>query len=73
MTLKDGREVTKRLDINYGNPENPMQRSDVERKFRDNVNGILTPQATEKVIELVADLENNSVAELTKWLTHTVG
>lgn len=72
VTLKDGREVTKRLNVNYGNPENPMQRSDVEQKFRSNVSGILTPQATEKVIELVADIEKHSVTELAQWLTKTV-
>lgn len=72
VTLNDDTVVTKRLDINYGNPENPMQRSDVERKFRDNVAGILTPEATEKVITLVNDLENQSVTELTQLLCETV-
>ncbi len=72
VTLKDGKKVTKRLNVNYGNPENPMRNRDVEQKFRNNVNGILTPQATEKVIQLVADIENHSVAELTQWLTNTV-
>lgn len=72
VTLKDGTMVSKRLDINYGNPDNPMQRSDVERKFRDNVAGILTQEACEKVIKLVSDLENQSVTELAKLLTDTV-
>lgn len=72
VTLKDGREMTKRLNVNYGNPENPMKNSDVEQKFRNNVLGILSPQATEKVIQLVADIENHPVTELTLWLTNTV-
>ena len=72
VKLTNGKTVSKRLDINYGNPENPMKASDVERKFRDNVAGILTPQATEKVIALVSDLENQSVTELAEWLTQTV-
>ena len=72
VTLKDGREMTKRLNVNYGNPENPMKNSDVEQKFRNNVRGILSPQATEKVIQLVADIENHPVTELTQWLTNTV-
>lgn len=72
VTLKDGREITKRLMVNYGNPDNPMKNSDIEQKFRNNVNGILTPQATEKVIQLVADIENHTVTELTQWLTDTV-
>ncbi|EZJ47585.1 MmgE/PrpD family protein [Escherichia coli] len=72
VTLKDGREMTKRLNVNYGNPENPMKNSDVEQKFRNNVRGILPPQATEKVIQLVADIENHPVTELTQWLTNTV-
>ncbi|HCK0392913.1 TPA: MmgE/PrpD family protein [Salmonella enterica] len=72
VTLKDGREMTKRLNVNYGNPENPMNNRDVEQKFRNNVKGILTPLATEKVIQLVADIENHPVTELTQWLTNTV-
>ncbi|KDU06756.1 MmgE/PrpD family protein [Escherichia coli] len=72
VTLKDGREMTKRLNVNYGNPENPMKNSDVEKKFRNNVGGILPPQATEKVIQLVAGIENHPVTELTQWLTNTV-
>ncbi|WP_285804149.1 hypothetical protein [Escherichia coli] len=44
VTLKDGREMTKRLNVNYGNPENPMKNSDVEQKFRNNVRGILSPK-----------------------------
>ncbi|MIE73060.1 MmgE/PrpD family protein [Salmonella enterica subsp. diarizonae] len=72
VTLKDGREMTKRLNVNYGNPKNPMKNSDVEQKFRNNVRGILPPQSTEKVIQLVADIENHPVTELTQWLTNTV-
>ncbi|ALR76997.1 MmgE/PrpD family protein [[Enterobacter] lignolyticus] len=72
VTLKDGREVTKYLRVNYGNPENPMENGDIEQKFRHNVNGILTPLAAEKVIQLVADIENHPVAELTQWLANTV-
>lgn len=69
VTLKNGSVMTKRLDINYGNPENPMKRSDVEQKFRDNASHVLTEQAIEKVIELVAKIEYQPVAELAEWLT----
>lgn len=72
VTLKDGREMTRRLNVNYGNPENPMKSSDIEQKFRNNVKGILTSVATEKVIQLIANIENHSVTELTQWLTKTV-
>lgn len=71
-TLQDGRKITKRLDINYGHPENPLQRCDVEQKFRDNVTGILTPRATEKIIELTANIESHPAAGLAHWLTETV-
>lgn len=72
VTLTNGKTISKRLDINYGNPENPMKSSDVERKFRDNVTGILTPEATEKVIALVSDLENQSVSDLARLLAETI-
>ncbi|ECI3889719.1 MmgE/PrpD family protein [Salmonella enterica subsp. enterica] len=72
VTLKDGRELTRRLNVNYGNPENPMKNSDIEQKFRNNAKGILSSLAIEKVIELVADIENHPVTELTRWLTGTV-
>ncbi|MGR3752601.1 MmgE/PrpD family protein [Edwardsiella anguillarum] len=72
VTLTDGREVTKRLDINYGHPENPMLPGDVERKFRDNVNGILKPRAADRIIDLVNSLDNNPIIELSEQLSDII-
>ncbi|XOO21360.1 hypothetical protein ACM3CZ_15190 [Edwardsiella ictaluri] len=72
VTLTDGREVTKHLDINYGHPENPMLPGNVERKFRDNVNGVLKPRAAERIIDLVNSLDNNPITELSEQLSDII-
>ncbi len=56
-TLKDGRKIEQRLDINYGNPDNPLSDADVEGKFRINVKGILDEEAAAGVIAALQHLE----------------
>lgn len=65
--LKDGRKVTQRLDINFGNPDNPLSNGDVEAKFRINVKGILDEQSTAGIIaaiQVLAELHTGDVADL---------
>ncbi len=49
-TLQDGRRIEKRLDINYGNPDNPLTEDDVRRKFNDNVAGVIPDAQAEKLL-----------------------
>lgn len=65
--LKDGRKVTQRLDINYGNPDNPLSNVDVEAKFRINVKGILDEETTAGIIaavQVLEELRTRDVADL---------
>lgn len=66
--LKGGRTLTQRLDINRGNPDNPLPQTAVEEKFRANAQGVLTPAATDAVIAAASRLEQGGVAELARAL-----
>ena len=56
-TLRDGRRIEKRLDVNYGNPDNPMQEEDVRKKFLANVEGIISPAQAVELMTWIAGLE----------------
>ncbi len=66
--LRDGRVLLERLDINTGNPDNPLSRADVEAKFRSNVSGVLGDSKAEAVISRVNDLDRGSAADLAQAL-----
>lgn len=69
LTLRDGRTVEHRESINRGHPDNPMQPSEVQEKFRDNARRALPDDHITAVIETVARLEElSSVAELAALL-----
>lgn len=56
------------IDDRRGSPENPVSPTAIEAKFRANVQGALTDSESERVIELVANLEHGPVEELTAIL-----
>jgi 2-methylcitrate dehydratase PrpD len=56
--LKDGRKLEARVDKARGNPENPMSQQEVQDKYMDCCSGILTQQAIDKSLALLADLDN---------------
>lgn len=68
VTLKDGSSTQERLDINYGNPDNPMDRSDIEMKFRRNAKGILRDEAVASLLSKLQELERVQIADLVPHL-----
>lgn len=54
--LLDGRHVEKRLDINYGNPDNPMTEEDILRKFRANIDGVVSDEEANGIIRRITSL-----------------
>ena len=65
MKLSDGRILEREEPINWGNPENPMEKKDVEEKFRRNAEHALPPDGIQRIIDAVAHLdEMASPAEL---------
>lgn len=67
-TLKNGRSTEERLDINYGNPDNPMDRSDIETKFRRNAKGILREESVASLLSKLQELERVQIADLVPHL-----
>ena len=53
----DGRSFTREVLHRRGSPENPVERPDIERKFRSNVDGLLKDGVRTRLIELCASLE----------------
>lgn len=70
--LKDGRAIEQRLDINYGNPDNPMDRSDLENKFRGNAKGALPEEAAAKLLEELQRLESVKVADVSQLMAQVL-
>ena len=62
IELNDGRILKKHIEHAIGSLERPMSDRDLERKFADLANGILTAEKTRKVIELCWGVENLSNA-----------
>ncbi len=58
ITTRDGRTFTKEILHRRGSPENPLSPDDITAKFRAITEGCLTPAKTQRVIDLVAGLEN---------------
>jgi 2-methylcitrate dehydratase PrpD len=66
--LRDGAPVDVRLDINRGNPDNPLSSAEIERKFRDNAEGVLSGSQVEDCVATIASLDRHSAGELSKLL-----
>lgn len=66
--LRDGRKVEQRLDVNYGNPDNPMGRADIEDKFRRNADGILPEESAAALLAVMQGLENARVVDIARLL-----
>ncbi|MFY1638232.1 MmgE/PrpD family protein [Solwaraspora sp. WMMB335] len=50
----DGRELVERVMYTRGGPERPLSPDELHRKFRDNVDGRLDPEARDRIIAVVA-------------------
>jgi aconitate decarboxylase len=53
----DGRTFTREVLHRRGSPENPVKRSDIERKFSSNVDGLLKARVRTSLIELCSSIE----------------
>lgn len=67
-TLKNGQRIEQRLDINHGNPDNPLRLSAIEDKFRMNAKGILPDGAAAGLIAALQGLEQICMHDLAPLL-----
>lgn len=69
VELKSGKTVTGRKDVARGHPLNPMSWEELGEKFRDCARSVLDQRSSEKVVELLAHLEQqDSVVPLLRLL-----
>ncbi len=52
VTLEDGRTLRKRVDFPRGHNRNPMTDEEVEKKFRMQAKGVVSPKTADKILEL---------------------
>ena len=57
VTLRDGRVLEAREDVNRGAPERPLSDVDIERKFRDSARRLLPEAQVARIAEAVFDVE----------------
>ena len=57
VRLTGGRTAEREEPVNWGNPENPMRREDVEAKFRRNASRALPPEKIEAAVGAVMGLD----------------
>jgi 2-methylcitrate dehydratase PrpD len=57
VTLRDGRVLEAREDVNRGAPERPLSDADIERKFRDGAGRLLPEAQVTRIVEAVLALE----------------
>jgi 2-methylcitrate dehydratase PrpD len=73
VKLKDGREFSKRVDVIYGHPSNPMSWKDLSEKFRDCASYAASPipkENLDQAIEEFTSLERvKNVREIIRLLT----
>lgn len=67
-TLKDGGSIEERLDVNTGNPDNPLTPERIEDKFRANAQSVIPPAQAEGLIETVRNLERREASDLARYL-----
>ncbi|MDY6861712.1 MAG: MmgE/PrpD family protein [Thermodesulfobacteriota bacterium] len=75
MKLKDGRLLTKKLNVMKGHPENPVTEDEIVAKFRDTLyfaksKGIGWNKDPEKIIDAVKNIEDiDDIREIVSLLT----
>lgn len=69
VVTRRGAQIRHEILNRRGSPENPVSRTEVEEKFRNNLRDCLPPAQMERVVQLVADFDFlPDVAELTAIL-----
>lgn len=70
--LRGGRKIEQRLDINYGNPDNPMNQADVEEKFCTNAQEVIPATSITLLLAQLRSLEQIRVKELAQTLAEGI-
>jgi 2-methylcitrate dehydratase PrpD len=69
VKLKNGKVYSRRVDIAKGNPKNPLNKEEMNKKYKDCVRLSLTDDNTNKSLDLISNLESiNDIAELMEIL-----
>ena len=67
ITLKDGRRLEKFIEHAIGSVEQPMTDADLEAKFTDLADGVLSGNQTRQLLDLCWNIETlSSAAELAR-------
>ena len=67
VRTNDGREFSHFIEIPKGNPRNPFNWNDLEKKFRSNAREVLGARSVNKLVASIRDLDGVAdVAELTR-------
>jgi len=57
IQFKDGTRISKRVDYPKGDPNNPLSWGEVELKFRNQAQRVITPKQTDRIINLIHNVE----------------
>jgi 2-methylcitrate dehydratase PrpD len=67
-THTDGGTFEERLDVNRGNPDNPLPADAVEAKFRDNARGVLADDAAARCFDILMSLDDHRARDVIRLL-----
>lgn len=68
VTLTNGETITERLDIQYGNPQNPMSLEDIVSKFYDNAELVMKNEQAAQLAKSVLSFETKTIQAITQLL-----
>ncbi|AHL77485.1 2-methylcitrate dehydratase [Stutzerimonas stutzeri] len=68
VTLRDGREIRHREAINRGAADRPLSADDIIAKYRENAHTAIAPQAAQRILDAVLNLDAGSTRELSRAL-----
>ncbi|MEQ4680559.1 MmgE/PrpD family protein [Providencia rettgeri] len=68
VTLTHGETITERLDIQYGNPQNPMSLEDIVSKFYDNAGLVMKNEQAAQLAKSVLSFEAKTISAITQLL-----
>lgn len=68
VTLRSGETLTERLDIQYGNPKNPMALGDIVKKFHDNAELVMENAQALQLAENILSFEIKKISDITQLL-----
>ena len=58
VRTRNGRKLSRKVEVNRGGPRNPMPEGEILQKFRDNALRTLSPHDVERLLEAVRSLED---------------